>query len=416
MGEDEEDVFEDPDFDELEGALKADREEHREQVSFEWVETVRRAGELWRDVDDIETVAEEVDLSIETTKEALTVYRLIFENAPMAVASKAVTPGRSFFSLEDEVTTLDPEDESESVEDLLREFVGAVYLEYDIQEETVGEPPERETPPSWLEGVELDLDMSGLLPSFEIPSSSLAAVTNMPKIHDKVFQSQVSAVANAVSPDLFPTETMLASAIHPVVDQQMMAQSLVPLTPAIEEQQTLIGHSAALALSDAIPVPDIRFPESVLADLTAMQPSVGAAAAAGSYPSPSPSPSPAYEKEQSIVDEASEPSVEAEPLEATVETGSEFSPVGVTVDSTLPDTGTFTTELVVEVPVMVVEAMLSTGKARVWFSNLSKEHQLTAVRLLLASVAVYITGTLFAAPVAIIPAPSVRRAIVVEES
>jgi len=229
----------------------------------------------------------------------------------------------------------------------------------------------------------------------------------MPKIHDEVFQSQVSALAGAVSPDLFQTGQMLGSAIPSIVDQQMMAQSLAPLTAAIEEQQNLIGHSAALALSDA--TQHIRFPDPVLADLASIQPSVNAAAAAGSYPSP------LYEEEESIVDEASKPSVDAEPLEATGEVVPETGPVDATVDSTLPDEGTFTTELVVEVPAMVVEAMLSTGKARVWFSNLSEEHQLTAVRLLLASVAVYITGNPFAAPVAIIPAPSVRRAIVVED-
>lgn len=166
MAEDEDDVFEEPDFDDLEEALKADREEHREQVSLEWVETIREAGEVWRESEDVETVSDEVGLSLERTKEALTVYRLIFEEVPMAVASKSVISGRSFFSLESEVTTLDPEDEGESVEDLLREYIGAVYLEHDIQEEEVGEPPERETPRLGFEGVGLDLDMGGLFPSY----------------------------------------------------------------------------------------------------------------------------------------------------------------------------------------------------------------------------------------------------------
>ena len=75
---------------------------------------------MWRESEDVETVSDKVGLSLERTKEALTVYRLIFEEVPMAVASKSVIPGRSFFSLESEVTTLDPEDEDESVEDLLR--------------------------------------------------------------------------------------------------------------------------------------------------------------------------------------------------------------------------------------------------------------------------------------------------------
>jgi hypothetical protein len=155
-------------------------------------------------------------------------------------------------------------------------------------------------------------------------------------------------------------------------------------------------------------VQDIAFPDSVLADLASMQPAMDAAAAATTHTHPS-------GFEESVVDEASKTSVEAEPLEATGEVVPETGPGGAMLDSTLPDADAFTTELVVEVPAMVVESMLSTGKARVWFSNLSEEHQLTAVRLLLASVAVYVTGNPFAAPVAIIPAPSVRRAIVVED-
>ena len=106
MAEDEDDVFEEPDFDDLEEALKADREEYREQVSLEWVETIREAGEVWRESEDVETVSDKVGLSLERTKEALTVYRLIFEEVPMAVASKSVITGRSFFSLESEATTL----------------------------------------------------------------------------------------------------------------------------------------------------------------------------------------------------------------------------------------------------------------------------------------------------------------------
>ncbi|ELY83683.1 hypothetical protein [Natrinema altunense] len=409
MSEDEEDVFEEPDFEGLEEALKADREEHREQVSVEWVETVREAGELWRDLEDVEAVADEVGLSLEETREALTVYRLIFDEVPMAVASRAVIPGQSFFSLQGEVTRLDPENESESVEDLLREYVGAVYLEHDIQEEEVGEPPERESPPSGFEGVGLDLDMSGMFPSFEMPSTALASVANMPEFHDEVFQSQVSALAGVVDPDLFPTEQMVASSLQPAIaqHQEMFAQSLAPLTAALDHHQSLMAQSTAAMMSEA--VQDIAFPDSVLADLASMQPAMDAAAAATTHTHPS------SQFEGSVVDEASKTSVEAEPLEATGEVVPETGPGGAMLDSTLPDADAFTTELVVEVPAMIVESMLSTGKARVWFSNLSEEHQLTAVRLLLASVAVYVTGNPFAAPVAIIPAPSVRRAIVVED-
>lgn len=401
---DERDESDAADFEELMEAIQEEREERQEQVPFEWVETVREAGELWRDVEDVETVAEETDLSLETTSEALTVYRLIFED-PSDVARKASRPSQAYFSLEQELEEgLDEDDEGEPVEDLLREYVSALYLDHDIEGLPVGEPPEEETPPMAFDLDELDLDMSELVPSFEIPT-----VANIPKIHDEVFQSQVSALASAVNPDLFRTEKLLASAIQPAIAQQEMvlARSLAPLTAALEEQQTALARSTAVMMSEA--VQDITFPDSVLADLAAMQPALSAAAAATTNTHPS------SRFEESVVDEASKTSVEAEPLEATDEVVTETGPVRATLDAEQPDSAKFTTELVVEVPAMVVEAMLSTGKARVWFSNLSEDHQLTAVRLLLASVAVYVTGNPFVAPIAIIPAPSVRRGIVVEE-
>jgi hypothetical protein len=397
------------DLEELIEAIQEEREERQEQVSFEWVETVREAGKLWRDMEGVEPVAEGTDLSLEMTREALTVYRLIFED-PSDVAMKAARPSRAYFSLEQELDEgLDEDGEGEPVENLLREYVGALYLNHDIEELPVGEPPEEETPPMAFNLDELDLDMSELVPSFEIPASTMATIANIPKLHDEVFQSQISTLASVVDSDLFRTEKLLASAIQPAIAQQevVLARSIAPLTAALEEQQTALAKSTAVMISEA--VQDITFPDSILADLAAMQPTMSAAAAANTHNHPS------SKFEESVGDEASKTSIESEPLEATAEVVPETGPVEATLDTEQPDPAKFTTELVIEIPTIVVESMLSTGKARVWFSNLSKDHQLTAVRLLLASVAVSITGNPFVAPVAIIPAPSVRRAIVVDE-
>lgn len=51
------------DFEDLIEGIETKRERRQEQASSEWVETVRRAGELWRDVEDVESVAEEANLS-----------------------------------------------------------------------------------------------------------------------------------------------------------------------------------------------------------------------------------------------------------------------------------------------------------------------------------------------------------------
>ena len=158
MTEADEEESEAADIEELMEAIEAEREERREQVSFEWVETVRRAGELWRDVGGVESVAEEIDLSLETTREALTVYRLVLEN-PSDVAHKASEPSRAYFSLDQELEgVFDEEESDEPVEDLLREHVGALYLDHDIEELPVGDPPEEETPPMGFDLDELNLD------------------------------------------------------------------------------------------------------------------------------------------------------------------------------------------------------------------------------------------------------------------
>ena len=146
MAEDE-DEGEELDFDELIEAIEERRRERREQASYEWVETVREAGELYRDSEDIDAISEELGRSVSTTREALTVYRLIFEEPPEEVAVKASTPGRAFFSLDQDVEEAVDEDEEEPIEDLLREYVGAVYLEHDVDEEPVGDPPQETTPP-----------------------------------------------------------------------------------------------------------------------------------------------------------------------------------------------------------------------------------------------------------------------------
>jgi len=385
MTEDDEEESEAANIEELIEAIEAEREERREQVSFEWVQTVRRAGELWRDVGGVESVAGEIDLSLETTREVLTVYRLIFEN-PSDVAHKASEPSRAYFSLDQELEEVFDEEESdEPVEDLLREYVGALYLDHDIEELPVGEPPEEETPPMAFDLDEVNLDMSELFPSFKIPASTIAAVPNIPKIQDEVFQSQISALANAVDPDLFWTEKMLASAIQPIIAQQEMAlaRSLAPLTAAIEEQQTVLAKSTAVMMSEVIQ--DIAFPEPALADLAAIQPSVSAAAAAGSYPSP------LYEEEESVVDGASKTSVEAEPLQATGEIVPETGSSEATVDATLPDSDAFSTELVLEIPTQITYFILSGSETRGWFVNLPANYQRAVIIGIVGSIAYSLT-------------------------
>lgn len=376
--EEDEEPSSEADFEELMEAIQEERQERQKQVSFEWVETVREAGELWRDVGDVETVAEETDLSVETTKKALTVYRLIFED-PSDVATKASRPSRAYFSLEQELEEKFGEDnDDEPVEDLLREYVGALYLDHDIEDLSVGEPPEEETPPLPFDWEGLNLGMSALVPSIEIPASTIAAVANIPNIHDKVLQNQTSLLAGVVGSELFRTEKMVASALQPIIAQQEMAlaRSLAPLTAVIEEQQNMIARSTALMLSDVIA--DTRVPQSVLADLAAIQPSVSAAVAASSYPS--------SQFERSVVNPPSTTSVDAEPLEVTAEMLPEAGPAEATVDATLPDAGSFSFELALEVPTQITYFILAGSETREWFNEQPVNYQ----RAVIGGIAGYI--------------------------
>lgn len=103
---------------------------------------------------------------------------------------KALEPSRAYFTLDQELEgVFDEAENDELVEELLREYVGALYLDYDTEEVPVGEPPEKKTPPMAFSWEKLDLDVSELVPSFEIPMSTIAEVGNMTEIYDELFQS-----------------------------------------------------------------------------------------------------------------------------------------------------------------------------------------------------------------------------------
>lgn len=417
MSEDEEDEpSSEADFEKLMESIQAEREERQEQVSFEWVETVREAGELWRNLEDVEAVADQVDLSLEKTREALTIYRLTFQD-PSDVAMKASRPGRAYFSLEQELDEeFDEEEEGEPVEVLLREYVGALYLDHDIEELPMGEPPEEETPSMPVDWEELSETFSQ---SFTVPESTMNALANA--VDSDLFRTEKMVadaiqpliehrqqmIANAVQPLIEQRERMIANAAQPLINhqQQMLAQSLAPLTAALEQQQSMIAQSTAAMMSEA--VQDIAFPDSVLADLASMQPAMDAAAAATTHTHPS-------GFEESVVDEASKTSVEAEPLEATGEVVPETGAVGATVDATLPESDAFSTELAFEIPAMMVESILSTGRARTWFTGLSEDYQISAVRVMLAAMAFHFTGNIGMAALAALLAPAVRQMVLEE--
>jgi hypothetical protein len=409
--------------DQLMEEMQARRDEQREQVSFDWCETIRVAGECYREHDDVDAVADDLQLDSDDVREAVTVYRLRFEEPPQTAAWIVDKAGRTFFALNADVDeAVDLEDREYTVEDLVREYVGTVYLEYDVDAEPVGDPVEQTSP-------ELSIDLEEFLETIpnvvSVPTGTFqAAVQPMLERRQKLIQTAVQSV-------VFRQQELIQAAIQPILNQrqELLRAAMLPALTAIAQQQS-IAASAVASLTDSLD--DIVFPESVMADLTAIQPAIDAAAVstptattAGGFstvdqpsvPVPEPTPSPT---DTDSVDSV-EPEVTPDPatvdtaVEPSVDAGMDVSPVAATVDTTLPNPDTVSPELVYEIPALLVESMLAAGEARTWFTSLPYGHQITVVNVMLVSATFYVTRNASMAALSGFLSPAVRQLIINED-
>lgn len=374
-------------------AMEQSRRECREQVSYEWVETIRAAGELYREANTIDAVSKELNRPEASTREALTIYRLVFEDPSDEVTAKASDVGRAYFSLKEDVSEAVDEDEEEETEDLLCEYVGAIYLKHDINEESVGDPPEKSTPPLSIEWEEITEQLEEIHSELFQP---LRGLSLLPEVYFKPEQ-------------LLPKTLLEPGVLYPRTQfvQAAVTAGLPDLTKQLQLQQSLVNAAVTSGLSDVMS--EVRFPSPVIADLAAIQSTINASAISGAAATPQ------FQQDSDVAD-VSPTTLDDKPVDVSQPTIPSADPAGATVDATLPDQETFSSELVFEIPGMLVQSILSTGQARIWFSNLPEDHQITVVRLLLATIVVSLTGNPFFAPIAIIPAPAIRRAILVVDS
>ncbi len=364
------------------------REKRREQVSFEWCETIRQAGELYRDLEDIESVSEEVEHSEEDVREALTVYRLIFEEPPTTVSTKVASLGQAFFTVgkdvEEAAETIELD---EPVEQILREYVGTVYLDYEVEDESVGDPVER-TAPSFP--LDIDTVRETIEESITPPTKTYMAASGMDSLLEPMIQSQASLVQTVTQPVLNQQVDVLQSALSPT------------LAHINRQHQAILEHTTESLIQS---LPEIQFPAPVIADLASLHPA-NAGTATGTSPSP----------QASTVAEASPTTAEITPTEASnSSTTSINGATGTTVDATLPDQDAFSTELVFEIPALVAESILNTGQARTWFTSLSQDYQIMVLRFMLFSITLHLTGNPVFAAMASFLAPYLRRRIVTGE-
>jgi len=380
------------------------RKERLEKATYDWVETVRDAGELYRDLDDKEAVSDKLDLSDETIQEALKIYDLIFDQPTDNISARTAIGGRAYFSLERSVEKALEDCDEEKVEEVVREFVGAVYLQHDLDDHTVDRPPEKKTPPSNVDFSKLKEAFSD---SFASEMQKMAVNSLVPLISDRVLENQTTRMAAMLNPGIeepnSPVRDMAESinAQHRDIMQSTIAAGLPSISDHIQHQQDLMNASIANSIGDT------QFPESIVADLASIQTSVNTTATAESTPATS-------DTEDSVTTEAPTTTVEADSPEVTTTTTPEPGAEEVTLDATLPDSDAFTTELVFEIPAVIVESILSTGQARTWFTNLSEEYQISVIRFLLAAIAFQFTANLGMAALAALLAPAVRKAIIEE--
>lgn len=440
--------------------MRARREDQREQVSYDWCMTVRDAGEQYRDKEDIQAVANVLSISLDDTRQALTVYRLLFEEPLGTVAMNTSRAGRAFFTVnKDMEEVINTGEGFEPDEHRIREFVGAIHLAYDIDEESVGEPVERETPesPSDIEDLREALTQGLSFPSKEFTPASritqlnktLSQEIGMPGIRG---MSRMSGVTNPLLAQMvLPSELKLqmigqmaspsTELFFPKFDQlydQMYVSQIETLRTALEAMgspkmmfQPLIdeiagqNHAFAATRLESITnsLEDILFPESIVADLTTIQPSIAAAALptlsvmeystaspfAGSVPEPSTS---------TLSTESVEPSITPEsfsvdtPVEPSIEPPTVDSPAASTVDATLPEPDMVSTELMFKIPAMLVETMLSRGEAWEWFESRPKEYQIMTVGLLMTIVAWQLMDYPIKKTIIPLSAPAVWRFII----
>lgn len=390
------------DFEEFKENIEARRRQRRKQVSYEWVETVREAGELYRDTEEVEAVFDELDISDKETNEALTIYRLIFGNPSEKVAAKASLVGQAFFSLNNDVESAVDE---EPVEDLLREFVGAVYLEYDIVEEPIGNPVERTMPPTTVAFNKL---VGKLNKSFTNSMTSVFAGSGIANLQDRIRENQTKRLANMMQPMIKQQKIMIANLAESIAARQRETMQSMISTSFLPPIQQVQRHPKLLSASIVNSIADIHFPEPVLADLALIQPDFNAAAATATTPTISGT-------DLSETTEYSTTTVNHKPPETDSTGIQSVNPVSATLDSTLPSPDTITTELVFEIPAMFVQTILSPPEVRARYSNLHKDYQIDLVKALLAIVAFMLTGNATVISIAVLPARTVRQIILSEE-
>ena len=368
--EGEDDGTDEFDLEEWKRKNEENRKERLEKATYDWVETVRDAGELYRDLDDKEAVSDKLDLSDETIQEALTVYDLIFDHPVDNISARTAIGGRAYFSLERSVDDSLEDSDEEKIKEVVREFVGAVYIQNDLDEHEVGDPPENSTPPSNVDLTELTEMLSDGFASQILGMPDLYGISSIP---DGILDTQSTQIAKAVQPMIDRRNRFVTSLAEDVIAQQQEMMEWVLSSKSqsfirnIQLQQEMLNKSMANSIVD------LDFPEPLISDIVNLQPHLGAIAGAN------------LERKST---RTSSPSTTAdtEPIESDLPEEYE-----VDSDTSITFTGPTNPGLVLEVSIEITRTILSSEEVRSWFRYLSKRKQMRVVQLTLTTIVLIFT-------------------------
>ena len=370
MSEDDDEVdSEEFDFEEWKRKNEERRKERLKHASYGWVETVREAGELYRDLEQTEAVSEELDLSKDTAQEALAVYDLIFKHPQDKISSRTAIGGRAYFSLEKDVEGALEDCDEKKVEEVVREFVGAIYLQNDLEEHEVGSPPENSTPPSNVDWGELS-DI--IAENFSTRVQKMAASSGVSSISDNILETQASRMADALKPAMEQRDSFVRrmaesiNAQNKKMMQDILSRGFPPIARQLQRQQEMLNTSIAKSMTG------LNFPEPLLADLESIQPQFDTTAATVAPSSTT--------ETRNTASTSSTPS-------ASAETGSVEAdyPVEYPVDPTTstPNATPTNPELAMKLSVEITKTILYSDEVWSWFKPLSKRQQIAVIQLLL---------------------------------
>ena len=150
------------------------------RVTFDWCETVREAGNRYREGESIRVLAVEFEVPMEKVRRAVKTYYLVFGEAPIdTVRGTVFEDGRQYFRGGLDVGELNTETQTEAKEHV-QAFVGRTLLDNELDAVDIEEPvPEMEVPmiqvERILESVKKEVSISGLSAGNQFLSQQLGS-------------------------------------------------------------------------------------------------------------------------------------------------------------------------------------------------------------------------------------------------